>query len=290
MERLPAWFKQAIPTKTTVNTARIISGSGIHTVCQEASCPNINTCYANKTATFLILGDTCTRNCRFCAVSKLENNQILKLDSDEPRRTAEAVKGLGLDYVVITSVTRDDLDDGGAEIFATTIESIRMISKKIKIEVLIPDFDGKISSLKTVLGARPDCVGHNIETVKRLYMEIRPGADFERSLKMLRGIKEIEPLMVSKSSIMLGMGETGHEVEETMRELRLSDCDILTLGQYLAPSAAHFPVKEFISPERFDMYSKIGYGLGFKAVLSGPLVRSSYQAEKAFCEANLCTI
>jgi len=290
MGRLPAWFKQAIPTKTTMDTARIISGSGIHTVCREAKCPNINTCYANKTATFLILGDTCTRNCRFCAVAKLEENRVLKLDADEPLRTAEAVKELGLDYVVITSVTRDDLDDGGAEIFATTIESIRMISKKIKIEVLIPDFDGKISSLKTVLEAGPDCIGHNIETVKRLYREIRPEANFERSLKVLRQIKAIEPLMVSKSSIMLGMGETGHEVEEAMRELRLSGCDILTLGQYLAPSKAHFPVKEFISPERFDVYRETGYSLGFKAVLSGPLVRSSYQAEKTFCEANLCTI
>jgi len=212
------------------------------------------------------------------------------LDADEPRRTAEIISKLGLNYAVITSVTRDDLDDGGAEIFSRTIKLIMATSKKIKIEVLIPDFDGKISSLKTVLEARPDCVGHNIETVRRLYKKVRPMADYERSLKLIKAVKEINPLLISKSSIMLGMGETKREVEETMRDLKLSNCDILTLGQYLCPSANHYPVKEFVSPEKFDGYRKMGHSFGFKAVLSGPLVRSSYQAEKVFCEVSGCTI
>lgn len=284
MNRLPAWFKQALPTQTTLETQRIISSCGVNTVCQEARCPNINSCYAQKSATFLILGKTCTRNCWFCAVEKAEENQVLALDADEPLRTAEVVRRLGLNYVVITSVTRDDLEDGGAAVFAQTIRLLRDINKKIEIEVLIPDFNGRISSLKSVLEARPDCVGHNIETVKRLYEEVRPMADYERSLWLLKAIKEIEPSAVTKSSIMLGMGETEQEVAQTMRDLSFCNCDILTLGQYLAPSEGHYPVMEFIEPEKFVRLQKTGYSLGFRSVLSGPLVRSSYQAEKVFRE------
>ncbi len=231
----------------------------------------------------MILGDTCTRNCRFCAVRKSDNKN-LNLDLDEPLRIAGVVEDMGLDYVVITSVTRDDLADGGAKIFSQTIELIRRINTFIKIEVLIPDFIGKISSLKVVLDAQPHLVGHNIETVERLYKALRPKANYRFSLGVLKKIKEIRPFLTTKSSIILGLGEAEGEVTKTMEDLLNSGCDILTLGQYLAPSESHYPVKEFIRIEQFERYRDIGLGLGFKSVLSGPKVRSSYRAEELYKE------
>ncbi len=275
MNRLPLWFRQEIPDKITLERAQLLSESNVRTVCQEARCPNLSFCFKHQKFTFIILGDTCTRNCRFCAVGKTENKN-LKLDEDEPWRIAKAVKDLGLNYVVITSVTRDDLADGGAKIFSQTIESIRGINSDIKIEVLIPDFKGSILSLKVVLAAQPHLVGHNIETIERLYKDLRPKANYRISLDILKKIKEIQPLFTTKSSIMLGLGETEEEVIKTIQDLLYSGCDILTLGQYLAPSPAHYPVKEFIGIEQFQRYRDIGLGLGFKSVLSGPLVRSSY--------------
>lgn len=283
MNTLPAWFRQEIPDAPTLERAKLLSQANIHTVCQEAKCPNLSYCFRNLKFTFMILGDTCTRNCRFCGVKKTENKKFLDIDLDEPARLAKVIKKLGIDYAVITSVARDDLSDGGAKIFAKTIELIHQLNCKIKVEVLIPDFQGKISSLKCVLDAKPQIVAHNIETVRRLYKDLRPKAHYQLSLGVLSRIKELDSSIMTKSSIMLGLGETEEEVMDTLEDLRNSGCDILTLGQYLAPSTKAYPVKEFIPIKQFQKYQDIGLGLGFKKVLSGPRVRSSYQAEE------LCT-
>jgi lipoic acid synthetase len=287
--KLPSWFKQDIPGSKTLELARLFSDSGINTVCQKAKCPNITDCFRDKRATFMILGDVCTRNCRFCNLNKsgtvLKPKQKCPLKrgtlrlSQEPSRIAGIVKKLGLNYVVITSVTRDDLTDGGAAVFAKTIELIRGLNNKTKVEVLIPDFCGKILSLEKVLNAGPHILSHNMETVERLYQDIRPMANYQLSLTILSRAKELKPQIHTKSSMMLGLGETEPEVIKAMKDLREHRCDILTLGQYLAPSFNHYPVKEFISIEQFNKHRDIGLGLGFKAVLSGPKVRSSYHAQ-----------
>lgn len=286
MNRLPAWFRQDIPDDKTLNLMHLFSEFGVHTVCKEAMCPNITHCFRNKKATFMILGNACTRNCRFCNVGTvLESKQKCPPPGpQEPYRISELVKLLGLSYVVITSVTRDDLEDGGARQFAKTTELIQGINKDIKVEVLIPDFCGKISSLECLLGARPDVVAHNIETVRGLYRDLRPDAGYELSLGVLNKIKELKPGAITKSSIILGVGETEQEVINTMQDLNNAKCDILTLGQYLAPSLRHYPVKEFITIGQFKKYQDIARTIGFKSVLSGPLVRSSYQAEEAYKE------
>jgi len=241
----------------------------------------------------MILGNTCTRNCRFCGVNSIKKSRDnlrlsqeppLTVDQNEPYRISQIVKIFNLKFVVITSVSRDDLDDGGAAQFAKTIELIRNIDKNIKIEVLIPDFSGNIASLKTVIDAKPSILAHNIETVRRLYKTLRPKANYQTSLDMLKKSKEINPLLITKSSLILGVGEREDEIIYTMEDLRCSQCDILTLGQYLAPSDRHYPVKEFISIEQFQRYRRIGLRLGFKVVLSGPKVRSSYQAEEVLGE------
>jgi len=278
MKKLPVWLNQEIPNEETFRLTAMLQESGVHTVCQEAHCPNVTHCFRNKLATFMILGKACTRNCSFCAVQKTESGSLF-VDSQEPRRIAEVVKTLGLNYVVITSVTRDDLDDRGAGQFARAIESIRAVNRDIKIEVLVPDFQGNVSSLMLVLEARPYVLAHNIETVKRLYGEVRPQADYGRSIRVLSKAKEINCAIITKSSLMLGMGETEEEVIGAMQDLRDHHCDYLTLGQYLAPSDKHYPVKEFIHPEQFEEYRDIGIGLGFKAVFAGPKVRSSYHAQ-----------
>jgi len=231
----------------------------------------------------MILGSTCTRNCRFCGVTQSKKSDLI-LDEDEPNRISQMVKILNLKFVVITSVTRDDLSDGGAAQFVKTIELIHGADKDTKIEALIPDFLGNIESLKNVIASRPSILAHNIETVKGLYESLRPKADYQVSLGILKKAKEINPLLVTKSSLILGLGETEEEVIYTMEDLRSIQCDILTLGQYLAPSKEHYPVKEFISIEQFNRYRQIGIELGFRAVLSGPKVRSSYQAEEIFSE------
>lgn len=280
---LPQWLRQEIPDTITLKRARILSESTVHTVCQEARCPNLSYCFRHLKVTFMILGDVCSRNCRFCAVKKSSHGS-LNLDLGEPLRIAKVVKELGLDYVVITSVSRDDLDDGGSRIFAQTIDLIHKINRHIKVEVLIPDFQGETSSLKCVLDTGPCVVAHNIETVERLYKDLKPQANYRLSLEVLRNIKEIQPLSTTKSSLMLGLGETEAEIIETIKELKDNRCDILTLGQYLAPSPNHYPVKEFIHPEQFQRYMDLSLDLGFKSVLSGPLVRSSYKAEEVYKE------
>jgi len=282
--KLPSWFKQEIPGKEALKIRELVSGSGVHTVCREAACPNIANCFNDHELTFMILGDTCTRACSFCAVKKAGNSG-LGLDPDEPRKIAEVAKQLGLKYIVITSVTRDDLVDGGSSVFAEVIGVVKSLDINIKVEVLVPDFKGNSSSIKKVLSAKPDVFGHNIEIVNRLYAELRPEADYTRSLGLLSKAKESDKKVVTKSSLMLGLGENEKEIIRTMEDLRNSNCDILTLGQYLAPSKEHYPVKEFVSVAQFEKYRELGIGLGFKAVLSMPLARSSYKAEKIFQEA-----
>ena len=281
--RLPTWFKQDIPDATVRGRMQLLSEFKVNTVCCQAKCPNLSFCFKNLKFTFMILGNTCTRNCRFCAVAQSKKN-TLSLDENEPYRISQIVKIFNLKFVVITSVTRDDLTDGGAEQFVKTIELIHNIDKNIKIEVLIPDFSGNIDNLKSVIDAKPSILAHNMETVKRLYKTLRPKANYQTSLDMLKRAKEINPLLITKSSLILGVGETEDEVIYAMEDLRYNQCDILTLGQYLAPSQRHYPVKEFISIEQFQRYRRIGLGLGFKAVLSGPKVRSSYHAEEVLGE------
>lgn len=266
---------------------KLLNGCNVNTVCQEAKCPNQSKCFKQAKVTFLILGPFCTRNCRFCNVESGYAQDNFNYDTKEPERIVEAVKKLNLDFVVITSVTRDDLADGGSGAFQETICRLKAIDKKIRVEVLIPDFKGSILSLKNVIQAGPDVIAHNIETVARLYLEVRPLADYYLSLKVLKEIKEISPAVTTKSSILLGMGEREEEIISTMKDLWESNCDILTLGQYLAPSEKHYPVKEFISPGKFRQYKEVAMTLGFKAVISGPLVRSSYQAKEAFQECTM---
>jgi lipoic acid synthetase len=285
MNRLPLWFKQRIPDAAALNTMRLVQAAAVNTVCREARCPNSNSCFSQKQLTFMILGDTCTRNCRFCKVKKA-GDKFLSVDENEPARISRMVEELGLKYIVITSVTRDDLLDGGAGQFVKTIKAIRKLDRGIKIEVLIPDFGGDISCLKSLLDAGPDVIAHNIETVPGLYKDLRPQADYSRSLEVLLNLKLLKPLSLTKSSIMLGLGESPNEVIRTMKDLAQSKCDILTLGQYLAPSPEQVAVKEFILPEQFDRYKDLALALGFKAVFSGPLVRSSYKAEEIFKEAS----
>jgi len=283
-DRLPSWFKQEIPDATVRGRIQMFNEFKVNTVCSLAKCPNLTTCFKNLKFTFMILGEACTRNCRFCNVA--QSKEILRVDENEPQRVSEVVKLLNIKFVVITSVTRDDLADGGAAQFAKTIELIHNIDRNIKIEALIPDFSGNITSLKTVIDVKPSVLAHNMETIRRLYKTLRPQANYETSLSILNKSKELIPPLITKSSIILGMGETKEELIYLMEDLRLNQCDILTLGQYLAPSDKHHPVQEFIEAEQFEEYRRIGLGLGFKAVLSGPKVRSSYKAEEIFGELN----
>lgn len=251
------------------------------TVCQEAKCPNLSSCFEKNELSFMILGDTCTRNCKFCAVKK-STAETLALNADEPDRIAAIVKDLGLKYAVVTSVTRDDLPDKGARHFNKMIKAIRRVDEDIKVEVLVPDFSGQPDLIKEVIEASPDVFGHNLETVESLAGELRPNSDYRISLDVLKTAKEINNRVITKSSLMLGFGESEEEIVQSMKDLKRVNCDIVTLGQYLAPSKNHYPVKEFINLERFAEYNKIAIDLGFKAVLSGPLVRSSYRAQELY--------
>ncbi len=279
----PDWLKiRIIRTAEFAQVEEIINRLSLNTVCVEANCPNRMECFCKKTATFMILGRKCTRNCTFCNVEKNIPDIIC---NEEPIHVAEAVKELGLKHVVITSVTRDDLPDGGAEHFAHTITKIRESSPDIGIEVLIPDFKGDLSSLMKVIKAKPDIINHNIETVPRLYNEVRPMANYDRSLQLLKRVKNSDVNIFTKSGIMIGLGETEDEVIQVFEDLRKSECDFLTVGQYLAPSKKHHPVIEYKHPNIFAKYKIIAENMGFKYVTSGPFVRSSYQAEK-FIEKN----
>lgn len=257
----------------------LLKSLSLNTVCEEANCPNRIECFSNKTATFMILGSVCTRNCTFCNVEK---GIPVPVDPDEPRHVAEAIEKLRLNFAVITSVTRDDLPNGGSSQFVRVIKEIKKLTSGISVEVLIPDFQGNSESLKMVVEANPDIINHNVETVPRLYPQVRPMADYKRSLKLLKNVKLINDNMLTKSGIMVGLGEMEEEVLEVMRDLREVGCNLLTIGQYLSPSEKHHPIVEYINPEQFEKYKKSGYELGFNHVSSAPLVRSSYHAGEAF--------
>lgn len=281
-KRLPSWFRQRIGNGSEIDKVlSVLDELKLNTVCESACCPNRHHCYGQGTATFMILGDTCTRGCSFCAVRK---GKPLPVDDEEPERISLAVRKLGLKFVVITSVTRDDLTDGGASQFARVVREVKKLNPDVAVELLVPDFRGKRELLEIVLREKVDILGHNLETVPRLYSHVRPQAYYRCSLELLGFVKLVDDSILSKSGLMLGLGETRSEVEEVMCGLRSAGCDILTLGQYLQPSENHFPVAEYVSPERFQEYRKLALGYGFRAVVSGPLVRSSYNAEETFRE------
>jgi len=276
----PPWLKKRIPPyQDLIKIKSILNETKLHTVCEEARCPNLGECFSRGTATFLILGEICTRDCGFCAV---EHGLPVTLNEEEPEKVAYAVKKMGLQYVVITSVTRDDLLDGGASHFAKTTQAIRRLDRKIRVEVLIPDFRGNLSSLKTVLKEGPDVLNHNIETIPKLYHQVRPQADYKRSLDLLKKSKGLYPHILTKSGFMLGLGETEEEVIDLLQELREVKCDLLTVGQYLQPRPDRLPVVRYIPPEEFEKYKKIGLEMGFRSVASGPFVRSSFHASQMF--------
>jgi len=279
-QRKPPWLKIRLSQlRDTTKVKSILNVTSLHTVCEEARCPNLGECFSSGTATILILGKVCTRKCGFCAV---ERGIPAAPDESEPERVAEAVSRMHLGYVVITSVTRDDLADGGASVFAGTIRSIRSLDPKIKIEVLIPDFQGDRSALVTVLNESPDVLNHNVETISRLYSQVRPQADYHRSLELLRRVKDYNSRMKTKSGFMLGLGETREEVLDLLRDLKKAGCDFLTIGQYLQPRPDRLPVVEYVPPEIFEDYKKIGEDMGFISVASGPFVRSSFHASEMF--------
>lgn len=278
--RKPPWLKKRIPPfQDLVKVKSILDETELHTVCEEARCPNLGECFSKGTATILILGRICTRNCGFCAV---EHGVPAPPDKAEPERVAQAVKKMGLQYIVITSVTRDDLPDGGAKIFANTIQAIRSLDQKIRIEVLIPDFHGESSSLEMVLNASPDVMNHNIETIARFYPQVRPQADYKRSLELLRRSKISHPHLLTKSGFMLGLGESRKEVLDLLQDLGEVGCDFLTIGQYLQPRPDRLPVVRYIPPQEFEEYRNIGEEMGFTSVASAPFVRSSFHASEMF--------
>lgn len=275
----PKWLRAPAPVGSNYRELKgLVERLKLHTVCESAACPNVGECWNRRTATFMILGNVCTRRCGFCAVQK---GAPLEVDYDEPRRVAEACELLGLRYAVITSVNRDDRKDGGAELFALTIRAIRERIAGCKIEVLVPDFQGSHAAMDLVMNAHPDVLNHNTETVPRLYRQVRLGARYERSLDMLRYAKQVRPHVPTKSGLMLGLGETRPEVLKVMQDLRDHHVDILTLGQYLRPSEKHLPILRYVPQEEFDEFRSDGRKMGFAHVEAGPLVRSSYHADGA---------
>lgn len=286
--RFPHWLKVKMPSGQNYNDLRHkMRESSLHTVCEEARCPNIGECWERKTATFMILGDTCTRACTYCAVNTGTPNG---LDLEEPIRLAQTVESMLLNYVVITSVNRDDLPDGGAFIFSQCIKQIKKRLPECKVEVLTPDFEGNFESLATVVNAGPQTFNHNIETVRRIFPRVRAKGNYDLSLKVLSSVKQISGSMVTKSGIMVGLGETMDEITQTMKDLRDSDVDLLTVGQYLRPSEKHAPISKWYTPDEFKNIEISGLELGFKHVASGPLVRSSYHADEQHEAASLVHI
>jgi lipoyl synthase len=275
----PKWLRAPAPVGENYRELKdLVTRLELHTVCESAACPNVGECWNRRTATFMILGNVCTRRCGFCAVQK---GPPLPVDYDEPRRVAEACATLGLRYAVITSVNRDDRKDGGAELFALTIEAIRQRLPDCKVEVLVPDFQGSHSAMDMVMNAHPDVLNHNTETVPRLYRQVRLGARYERSLDILRYAKQVQGRIPTKSGLMLGLGETQAEVLSVMRDLRSHEVDILTLGQYLRPSPKHLPILRYAPQHEFDDLKRAGHEMGFAHVEAGPLVRSSYHADSS---------
>ena len=285
MIRKPDWVRVRAPSGESYDKIKgLLRNHNLHTVCEEAHCPNVAECWGGGTATFMLMGDTCTRGCRFCMVKS--GNPHGTLDAFEPVKVADAIADLGLRYVVITSVDRDDLPDGGAEHFASTIRAIKKRDPNVITEVLIPDFQGNVDDVKKIVDAEPEVIAHNIETTKPLTPLVRdPRATYEQSLHVLKSIKGLNPAIYTKSSIMMGLGEIEADVITAMKDLRAVDVSILTLGQYLRPSKSHIPVSEYVSPDKFDHYKHLAEELGFLYVASGPFVRSSYRAGEFFVEA-----
>ncbi len=277
--RLPKWIRVKAPTGGSVGRLKnVLRKHHLHTVCEEASCPNLNECFSAGTATFIIMGDICTRRCPFCDVA---HGRPAPLDADEPVNLANSIVAMQLKYVVITSVDRDDLRDGGAGHFVACIQAVREISPKTGIEILVPDFRGRLEvALACFQETLPDVFNHNMETVPRLYKQVRPGANYQWSLDLLKRFKVAHPQIPTKSGLMLGLGENIEEVLQVMSDLRIYDCDMLTLGQYLQPSRHHLPVQRYVTPEEFEQLAVQGRKMGFKNVASGPMVRSSYHADK----------
>jgi lipoic acid synthetase len=274
--RKPEWLKIKVEGgELSGEVKRVLHKLSLHTVCEEANCPNRMECFNRKTATFMVLGNNCTRNCTFCNVTKGIPTPV---DPEEPMKVAEAAKLLGIKHLVVTSVTRDDLVDGGSGHFAVIIAEARRLNPAITVEVLIPDFKGSAEALDKVIDATPDIINHNIETVPALYSTVRPMAIYERSLELLKMVKSRNPAIITKSGIMLGLGEKFEEVLDVLGDLRRVQCDYLTIGQYLAPSKEHHPIVDYIHPDTFEKYRKLALSMGFKQVMSGPLVRSSYHA------------
>jgi len=278
-QRKPAWIRARSPADPAVTRLKgVLRENHLHTVCEEASCPNIGECFAGGTATFMIMGDICTRRCPFCDVA---HGRPDPLDADEPENLGRTIRDMGLRYVVVTSVDRDDLRDGGAGHFTACIEAIRKYSPEIRVEILVPDFRGRMDrALDIFVATPPDVFNHNLETVPGLYKKVRPGSDYEWSLDLLQRFKTIHPNVPTKSGLMLGVGETIDEVERVMHDLRAHDVDMLTLGQYLQPSKHHLPVDRYVHPDEFDRLGELGNTLGFSHVASGPMVRSSYHADQ----------
>ena len=282
---LPEWLKVKIPGgENYLRIQKMLRSSNLHTVCEEARCPNIGDCWDRGTATFMILGDICTRACRYCAVT---SGKPLSLDPLEAYKLSKVVEKMNLKYVVITSVNRDDLENGGAEVFAECVHHIRKRLPECKIEVLIPDFEGKKSALEIVVGVSPDTVNHNIETVRSIFPQVRPKGDYDQSLKLLETVKTLDSASVTKSGIMVGLGEQIDEIKQTMKDLVSVGCDLLTIGQYLQPSSKHIERVKWYTPSEFNELADIGRGIGFKHVVSGPLVRSSYHADEQHAALNL---
>lgn len=276
MERKPEWMRVRLSSTAHLNKVNnLLQQYNLNTVCEAANCPNRLECFSSKTATFMILGKECTRHCTFCNVT---SNQPELVNPNEPENIAKAIQELGLKHAVITSVTRDDLIDEGAGHFASTVKAIRNHNPNTTIEVLTPDFNGKTECIRCVIDSKPDVYNHNIETVERLYETVRPEADYQQSLNVIKSIKTIDPKMVTKSGIMLGLGETQEEIIKTLQDLRDAGCDIVTIGQYMQPSEKHVKMVRYIHPDEFKKYEDIAYELGFSAVASSPLVRSSYKA------------
>jgi lipoic acid synthetase len=286
--RKPTWLRVSVPSGDNyIKVKKSLRSQDLHTVCEEARCPNISECWGTGTATIMIMGNICSRGCRFCAVN---SGKPFLLDADEPKRVANAIKEWELKYVVITSVCRDDLKDGGAEHIAKTIKAIKVLCPKIIVESLIPDFKGNEISIKSVIESKPQVISHNIETVLRLTSKIRDArASYEQSLLVLKKIKEADSTIYTKSSIMLGLGENEQEIIQTMKDLRSVGVNILTMGQYLQPNPKYLPVVEYVSPERFDWFREVAEQMGFAYVASGPLVRSSYKAGEFFLQKILAT-
>jgi lipoic acid synthetase len=277
----PDWLKASYNEDEIKKMDRLLSDLHLNTVCKEADCPNIGECFKKGTATFMIMGNNCTRNCRFCAVA---NGKGLPLDPMEPENIATASKHLNLKHIVVTSVTRDDLEDGGAEHFAQTIIALKKALPESTVEVLIPDMQGVEKDIDIIMAAKPDVINHNIETVPSLYTQVRPEADYHRSLGVLKYVKDNAPDIISKTGIMVGLGETEEQVEKVMEDLKVIGCEVLTIGQYLRPSKEHLEVKEYVSMEQFHAYKELGLKKGLKYVASNPLVRSSYNAQEAINE------